>query len=164
MPSQCSQKRSPALHLAPTFSPVPLRWNFSCPTRDERPGVGGAKRRRPRPFTCPIHPNAPATVLVKTGGTVSRLAISRSKTENLHTGRRACYSGRMPSQNDSHELLTLPEVAARLRVNRRTLERLIAAKEFPLPLKVGSRSLVPLADLRAYLANLFQLRDRRAST
>lgn len=62
------------------------------------------------------------------------------------------------------QLLTLPEAAAQLRVSKRTLERLIAAREFPLPLKVGARSLVPVADLQAYLANLLQLRDRRAST
>ncbi len=68
----------------------------------------------------------------------------------------------MPSSNDQHELLTLPEVAARLRVNRRTLERLIAAKEFPAPLKIGARSLVPLSDLEAYFAQLF--RNRRATT
>lgn len=70
----------------------------------------------------------------------------------------------MPSSNDSHELLTLPEVAARLRVNRRTLERLIAAKQFPAPLKVGGRSLIALAELNEYIAQLFRLRNRRASS
>lgn len=65
------------------------------------------------------------------------------------------------SDSNHTELLTLPEAASRLRVNRRTLERLIAAKDFPAPLKIGSRSLVPIADLNSYLAQLLQRRDRR---
>jgi excisionase family DNA binding protein len=74
------------------------------------------------------------------------------------------YNGYVPypKLNDI-ELLTLPEAALRLRVNRRTLERLIAAKEFPAPLKIGSRSLVPLADLNAYFAELLRRRNGRAT-
>lgn len=66
--------------------------------------------------------------------------------------------------SDTPQLLTLPEAAARLRQSRRTLERLIAAKEFPAPLKIGSRSLIPLDDLNEYFAKLIAQRNRRAST
>lgn len=51
-------------------------------------------------------------------------------------------------------LLTLNEAARRLSVCRRTLERLIAAGEFPRPVKVAGSTRVPVADVEAYVARL----------
>lgn len=50
--------------------------------------------------------------------------------------------------------LTLKEVAARLQVCRRTLEREIAAGRFPRPLRIGRSVRVPESDLVAFLAKL----------
>jgi excisionase family DNA binding protein len=58
-------------------------------------------------------------------------------------------------------LLTLHDAAQRLAVCRRTLERLIAAGEFPRPVKLGAASRVPLVDVQSYLAKL--MRERGAS-
>lgn len=61
-------------------------------------------------------------------------------------------------------LLTLKQAASRLAVCRRTLERLIAAREFPVPLKIGNCSRVPEADVQAYIARLMRVRtEGRAS-
>jgi excisionase family DNA binding protein len=51
-------------------------------------------------------------------------------------------------------LLTLKEVAAHLRVCRRTIEREIAAGRFPSPLKIGRCTRVAESDLHAYLERL----------
>lgn len=51
-------------------------------------------------------------------------------------------------------LLTLRQVAQALAVSRRTVERLIAAGEFPRPIKIGNASRVPEDVFRAYLAHL----------
>lgn len=50
--------------------------------------------------------------------------------------------------------LTLNEVADRLQVCRRTLEREIAAGNFPRPLKIGRSVRIPESDLQAYLTGL----------
>lgn len=50
--------------------------------------------------------------------------------------------------------LTLKEVAARLQVCRRTLEREIQAGRFPRPLKIGRSVRVLESDLQAYFARL----------
>ena len=50
--------------------------------------------------------------------------------------------------------LTLKEVAYRLQVCRRTLEREILAGRFPRPLKIGRSVRVPESDLQAYIASL----------
>jgi len=61
-------------------------------------------------------------------------------------------------------LLTLKQAASRLAVCRRTLERLIAAREFPVPLKIGNCSRVPEVDVQAYVAKLMRARaEGRAS-
>lgn len=49
------------------------------------------------------------------------------------------------------DLLTLDEVADRLRVSRRTVERLIASGQIR-PTRVGSRTLVSDRELEAYVA------------
>ena len=59
------------------------------------------------------------------------------------------------------QLLTLPEAAQRLGVSRRSLERLIAAGQFPRPLKVGGASRVLASDVSAYVSRL--LAEREAS-
>lgn len=56
-------------------------------------------------------------------------------------------------------LITLEQAAQRLAISRRTLERLMAAGEFPAPLKLGRSAWV--ADVDAYCA---QLRARRIGT
>jgi len=57
-------------------------------------------------------------------------------------------------------LITLEQAAQRLAISRRTLERLIAAGEFPSPLKLGRASRLAVADIDVYCA---QLRSRRVS-
>lgn len=57
-------------------------------------------------------------------------------------------------------LITMEQAAQRLAISRRTLERLIAAGEFPSPLKLGRASRLAVEDIDAYCA---QLRSRRVS-
>jgi len=57
------------------------------------------------------------------------------------------------------QLLTLPQAAQRLGVCRRTLERLIAAGEFPRPLKVVGASRVLVSDVTAYIERLLAQRE-----
>lgn len=56
------------------------------------------------------------------------------------------------------DLLSLNEAARTLSISRRTLERLIAKREFPRVLKVGSSSRVLRSDLVAYVEKLTSLR------
>jgi excisionase family DNA binding protein len=55
-------------------------------------------------------------------------------------------------------LITLEQAAQRLAISRRTLERLMAAGEFPAPLKLGRSARVEAKDVDAYCV---QLRARR---
>lgn len=55
-------------------------------------------------------------------------------------------------------LITLEQAAQRLAISRRTLERLIAAGEFPSPFKIGRASRLAIADIDNYCA---ELRSRR---
>jgi excisionase family DNA binding protein len=55
---------------------------------------------------------------------------------------------------EDRDLLSLNVAARRLSICRRTLERLIAAGEFPQPVKVRGATRVPVTDLQAYLAKL----------
>jgi excisionase family DNA binding protein len=52
------------------------------------------------------------------------------------------------------QLFTVSEAARHLSVCRRTLERLIAAGEFPRPLKVGRSSRVMDSDVARFLERL----------
>ena len=54
---------------------------------------------------------------------------------------------------DTSELLTVPEAAERLRVSKWMLYNLIRARRLRT-VKIGARRLVPVAALRAYLAEL----------
>jgi excisionase family DNA binding protein len=54
-------------------------------------------------------------------------------------------------------LLTVPEAADRLRVSRRTLERLIAAREVR-PVRIGRRVLVSEREVESYLAAAYRRR------
>ncbi len=56
------------------------------------------------------------------------------------------------------QLLTLEQAAAILAISRRTLYRMIAAGEFPAPLRVGGARRVAASDLTAYLTRLKQRR------
>lgn len=49
------------------------------------------------------------------------------------------------------DLLTVPEVAERLRVSRRTVERLIAAGRIR-PTRIGARTLVRVREVEAFVA------------
>lgn len=51
-------------------------------------------------------------------------------------------------------LFTAGEVAQRLAISRRTLEREIARGRVPPPLKIGRASRWPAADVRSYLERL----------
>jgi excisionase family DNA binding protein len=53
------------------------------------------------------------------------------------------------------ELLTLDEVAERLRVSRRTVERELAAGHIR-PIRIGRRRLVTVKELEAYVAAAFR--------
>lgn len=57
-------------------------------------------------------------------------------------------------------LITLQQAAARMAISRRTLERLIAAGEFPAPLKLGRSSRVAVEDIETYCS---QLRTQRTN-
>jgi len=57
-------------------------------------------------------------------------------------------------------LLTMYEAAAALTMSKRTLERLMAAGEFPQPLRFTKRCVrVPASDVDAYLEKAFRRRN-----
>jgi excisionase family DNA binding protein len=62
------------------------------------------------------------------------------------------------AQYGERELLSVREAAHRLGVSRRTLERLVNRREFPPPLKIGTKSLYATSDLKAYVEKLFTAR------
>jgi excisionase family DNA binding protein len=64
------------------------------------------------------------------------------------------------SKEESH-LLSVRETAQRLGIARRTLEREVARKKFPPPLKIGSKSLYTESDVEAYVA---KLKEQRIAT
>lgn len=57
-------------------------------------------------------------------------------------------------------MMTLAEVAEAMNVTQRHVYRLIAAGEFPQPIRVGRCVRVPLSEFRAYLERLKQERRR----
>jgi len=60
-----------------------------------------------------------------------------------------------------HTLHTMAEAAALLTMSKRTLERLIAAKEFPPPVRFTARCVrVPAADVAAYIERKLLQRGR----
>jgi len=63
-------------------------------------------------------------------------------------------------------LLTMHEAAGALTMCKRSLERLMAAGEFPQPLRLTKRCVrVPASDVDAYLEKLYRRRDSgRASS
>ena len=63
----------------------------------------------------------------------------------------------MSTNTDPRErvrLLTLENAAQLLSISKRSLERLIAAGDFPRPLKLGRSSRVSVDDVSAYLDRL----------
>ena len=64
----------------------------------------------------------------------------------------------MSHSTEERMLLTLPQAARELAVSKRTLERLIAAGEFPSPVKIGRSSRIPSTDLTTYLGKLLAQR------
>lgn len=61
-------------------------------------------------------------------------------------------------------VLTPGQVAARLTVSRRTLERLVAAGEFPAPMKIGRASRFHPGDVAIYLEKLRRRRGDKIGT
>jgi len=59
-----------------------------------------------------------------------------------------------PPANDDRDLFTLPRVAEKLSISKRTLERLIASGSFPAPVKIGRSARVLRNDITAYLDRL----------
>lgn len=57
----------------------------------------------------------------------------------------------MQNNNTTPEFLTIEEVAQKLRICRRMYHRLVQLSELPHPIKIGSKSLIPVADLNAYI-------------
>lgn len=55
-------------------------------------------------------------------------------------------------------LLKLEEVAGILGVCRRTVERLIARQQLPVPVRIGRISRIPASDVAAYIEQLKQER------
>lgn len=64
---------------------------------------------------------------------------------------------------EKDSLLTVNETAQRLSICRRTLEREVARKKFPPPVKIGGKSLYFLADVVGHLSRLKAERDGRFS-
>lgn len=65
-------------------------------------------------------------------------------------------SGSTPQTPD--QLLTLDQAAAYLAISRRTLYRMIASGEFPIPLRVGGGRRVLASELIEFLDRLKQRR------
>lgn len=57
-------------------------------------------------------------------------------------------------QGGGSRLVAVKETAKRLCISRRTLEREVARGRFPLPLKIGTKSLFLLADIEKYVSEL----------
>jgi excisionase family DNA binding protein len=60
----------------------------------------------------------------------------------------------MNQDNSVSSLLTVQEVARRLDISKRTLEREIARGRFPRPIKIGSALRVLPGDVKVYLDDL----------
>ena len=66
----------------------------------------------------------------------------------------------LPMNSADCTLLTMPEAAGALTMSKRTLERLMAAGEFPRPLRLTKRCVrVPASDVDAYLEKLIRRRN-----
>ena len=87
------------------------------------------------------------------------LIILSQSVNALYLLDRQCIMGLPPMNFEDTQLLTMPEAAASLRVHLRSLQRLVAAGEFPAPLKIGGRSLVPMSDVGAYIEKLIRRRN-----
>jgi excisionase family DNA binding protein len=83
-------------------------------------------------------------------GTGRALAPLAKMLSDLAKAARAAEPKPDPTKDGT---LTAKDVAAALGVDRRELRRLVAAGEFPAPMKVGRRRIRwPRSDLMAYLA------------
>lgn len=61
--------------------------------------------------------------------------------------------------NTQDRLLTIQDVAQRLRISGRAVYRLIASGEIPQPVKLGRSSRIPEGDLVEFLNKLKQQRN-----
>lgn len=58
-----------------------------------------------------------------------------------------------PTNTQVHDYMTIPEVAAELRLNRRTVLTLIRQARFPSAFRAGRDWRVPASDVEAYIAS-----------
>jgi len=104
--------------------------------------TNGARQRGPTIADWVLAVSEPNSVLLGFAG--------RTRNENVNQGFAMSAVNILPSESD----WTPKEVAARLRVCRRTIEREVAAKRFPPPFKVGLRCLrFRREDVEAYERN-----------
>jgi predicted DNA-binding transcriptional regulator AlpA len=73
------------------------------------------------------------------------------------------WESNVKESNGEPWLLSIGEVAGRLRICRRTLEREINRGRFPRPLKIGKASRWEVGDVVSYIARLTQQRGPEAS-
>lgn len=66
--------------------------------------------------------------------------------------------------SEQPELLTIEQVAARLTICKRTVERLIAREEFAAPLKIGRASRFHPSDVTRFLERLRRARGDKIGT
>lgn len=76
-----------------------------------------------------------------------------------------CYSQHVKGNYMKTEpkLLTLREAVSMLRICTRSYYRLVQRKVLPRPIKVGSKTLVPESDVRAYIDGLIERRDKASA-
>ncbi len=72
----------------------------------------------------------------------------------IHSPRLSVSIPEVASDSKGRLLLTLNQAAQSLVISKRTLERLIAAGDFPAPLKIGRSSRVMNEDITNYLDQL----------
>lgn len=82
----------------------------------------------------------------------------------IPSSRPQALSSSAPTGGEGRLLITLNQAALALSISKRTLERLIAAGTFPLPLKIGRSSRVPCEDIVAYLEQLRRQRGDKVGT
>lgn len=68
------------------------------------------------------------------------------------------------SETAEPALLTLQQTAQTLAISKRTLDRLIAGRSFPAPLKIGRSSRVSREDIASYLEQLRRQRGEKIGT
>lgn len=87
---------------------------------------------------------------------ITRITTQHTNSSEHHMKTQP-LSGADPQRLD--QLLTLDQAAAQLAVSRRTLYRMMAAEEFPRPIRVGGSRRVSQSELIEFLARAKQRRS-----